>query len=116
MRLGRVFPGAVYKSTPAATSTPGMGGAQLQVPVRSGLELTEDLRTLFAHLWPADGSDPPPLPNAPATRGRTGVIGSRPSAPAGRRPAPSPQDPAAIAEANERAARVAARRARRTGR
>ena len=116
MRLGRVFPGAVYKSTPAATSTPGMGGAQLQVPVRSGLELTEDLRTLFAHLWPADGADPPPLPNAPATRGRTGVIGSRPSAPAGRRPAPSPQDPAAIAEANERAARVAARRARRTGR
>ena len=93
-----------------------MGGAQLQVPMRAGLELTEDLRTLFAHLWPADGADPPPLPNAPAMRGRTGVIGSRPPAGAARRPVPTPQDPAAIAEAEARAARVAARRARRSGR
>ena len=125
MRLDRAFPGAVYKAEPArstnsSATTPGVGGGQLQVPVRAGHGLTEDLGTLFAQLWPPEGTEPPPLPRptgghaSTAPRQRS-TIGSRPPAP-NRRPAPSPGDPAAIAEAEARAKRVAERRARRSQR
>ncbi|MCB1026565.1 MAG: transcription-repair coupling factor, partial [Microthrixaceae bacterium] len=116
LRLDRAFPGSVYKAEPAASTSPGVAGGRLQVPMRGGRELTEDLSVLFAQLWPADGEEPPPLPAGIGARRRGAVIGTRPSAPARGRPAPDPGDPAAIAEAEARSKRVAERRARRSGR
>ncbi|MEZ5380286.1 MAG: transcription-repair coupling factor [Microthrixaceae bacterium] len=114
MRLNRVFPGAVFKDVLPAAVAPGTSGGQLQVPVRAGAELAEDLQTLFSQLWPEGDLEPAPLPPRSGRARPTGsIIGSSSTPP---RPAPDPQDPAAIAAAEARAARVAERRARRSNR